>query len=560
MDYLSLVKEKKQDVARLDARMQADVNLLRLDKYVMRDSQGHIVPDIINVTLNQPALFAANVIAGLSGAVEQIVVESEDRSVDTAGLEDFLGHAFAAANSLRAKVVSVSSLNEFADIQFCTRGRTARRVLFREENGEVVPDITPWDGRWVYYEMGRNGLVWAAYSTRRNRERILREYGVKVAGKDAEVLDVWDMEHNEVWIEGLKRMEQAHPHGYVPVVLGIVPVGYGDVLVETEQLETEGESIFFLIRHIVPELNRLASILQTLNMKAVKPPVVQRRRVGGEPSEYEDAVGMGSITGMEVGEDITIVNYGDARRAAEMLYGIMSQALQKGSITDIDLGSLQFPLSAVALVTLGEGRDQVFLPRLQAKARLNQQTAEMLIRQVMQIGGTVELGLPGHKARFSTAKLGGEYEIAFQYHNKSPKTDIARLAMATQAERWLDTETILKDILQIEDWQGVLARRYYYMAEKVDPNILMHRIIMAMLDLAEKGDENAAREAKLMAARLGATLAQVKAGQIPEARPAPQERAEPPLIPLLGGRGQVGGIPASAQGPAPIGAGLEEGR
>ena len=249
---------------------------------------------------------------------------------------------------------------------------------------------------------------------------------------------------------------------------------------------------------------------------------------------------------MDVGEGINLVDYGDAKRAAEMLYNIMEKAMQAGSITDVDLGNLQFPLSAVALVELGEGRDQVYLPRLQAKAMLNQATAEMFTRQALQIGGTIELGTLGHKRRFSTRKLMGEYETTYKYFTKSPKVDIARMSMAAAAREFFDTETILKDVLMVEDWKGTLQKKYYYMAEQVDPLILRHRIIMSMVGLAEEGDENAAKEAEIMAASMGMSLSQIKAGGIqPEVPPQPKESES--VVPLLGEGGQVGGLPTSAQ-------------
>ena len=68
---------------------------------------------------------------------------------------------------------------------------------------------------------------------------------------------------------------------------------------------------------------------------------------------------------------------------------------------------------------------------------------------------------------------------------------------------------------------------------------------MSMVKLAEDGDENAAREAQIMAASMGMSLDQVKAGQLPPP-PEPQRSAEP-VIPLMGEGGQAGGIPSSAQ-------------
>ena len=535
-DYPALVKEKKAEHSLLDARMRRDADLLYLQKYVLKDALGTAVPDIVNLTLNRPATFAAYIISALGRTNQQTIVESEDATIDAHKIEEFQDAAFAAADNLLQRLPGQASLGPFADTQLCIRGRTARRVLFRVVDGEVVPEITPWDGRYTFYEMGKDGLKWAAYETTRSKAQLELEYNITIKDSKAQVLDVWDSKGNEVWVGNKKVLEQPHSYGETPVVVSVVSLGYGNILLDANRIEHEGESIFFLIRDIVPELNRLASILQTLNMKAVKPPMVQTRKGGGEPSEYEDATGLASITAMDVGENITPINYGDARQAAQMLYAIMERAMDQGSLSSIDLGSLQFPLSAVALVELGEGRDQIFLPRLQAKSLLNKMTAEMFTRQVLQIGGTVELGTPGHKRSFSTKKLQGEYTTSYKFFAKSPKTDIARMSVAAIAERWYDLETILTEVLQVEDPKKIMRKRYVFLAEKVDPLVLRHRIIMELLEEAEEeGDENASREAQIMAATMGMTLAQIKAGELPPPTPPPSE-GQPPqgLQPLHG--------------------------
>ncbi len=546
-DYIRLIRDKEEEQFTLDARMQTDSDLLYLRKYVLMDTHAHKVPDLINVTLNKAAVFAANVLSSLGGTSEQTVVLAANESFDTHYIEEFQEAAYNMANA-RLQKAGKPLLNPFADTQLCIRGRTARRVLFRMEDDVPIPDIAAWDGRYIRYEMGETGPLWAAYKTTRSRAVIQSEYNHEIKGKTAEVIDCWDEDHNEVWIGGKKILEQEHDYGYTPVVIQVVSLGYGDQILDANRIEHEGESIFFLIRDILPELNRLITILQTLNMKLTKPPVKHKMKEGrqADPGEYEDIMASGSITATDPEGDIAPIDYGDAKQAAQMVYTLLEKAIQEGSVTSIELGNLQFPLSAVALVEIGEGQDRVFLPRLQAKALLNQATAEMFTKQVMQIGGTIELGTPGHKRKFNTKKLEGEYETTYKYFVKSPKTDIARMSIAAQAEKYYDPETILTDILQVEDPKLIMQRRYSHLAEVIDPNILRHRIIMNLLELAEKGDENAAREAKLMTLGMGAPPI---AGNAPPAGTTMTGGSTgpgntQPLVPLLGKGGQVGGLPA----------------
>jgi len=564
MDYPKLIKEKEQEFLGLTGRMDDDRKLLYLDKYIMKDARGKKVKDVVNVTLNKPGVFASNVISALNSTRQQIVCESDDSKVKTAEIEQFVNLAFSSAN---ARIVSQgkATLNFFTDTQSCIRGRAARRVLFRVEDGVIIPDIASLDTRFHTYDVGENGLAWSGYKTYRSKGDIEAEYGIVTDGKFTWVSDVWDAEHNEVWVgnqrisrnkDGTERIEE-HAYGITPVVLQIVPLGYGNILLDDDRLMYEGESIFFMIRDLVPQLNMWISILQTLNLKTVKGPAKQKKKGGGEPEEYDEVMGMGAITAIDVDEDIARIDYGDAIRATSLVYQAIEKAMQEGSYTDIDIGNVKQPFSAVALITIGESKDQVYLPRLASREMLNKATAEMLIRQVRQeskaLGTSIKMGTPGHKKGFNVSDLEGEYEITFKSFLKSPKTDIARMAVATQAERYYDPVTILEDVLQVEDPKAIMRKRYYFMAEKIDANILRHRIIMNLVEMAEDGDENAAYEAQIMAVSMGLTLDQIKSGQVMPTVPTMSgngEQPTEPIVSLLGKGGSVGGIPRAAIGSA----------
>src|SRR3990167_2187136 len=559
-DYPKEIKEQDDELSELDARMKTDADLLYLKSYVMEsqpDIEGkrHVIPGIVNATLNKPAVFGANVVSALGSVKEQVIVESEDPQFDTHQLDQFYQAALMAANT-RLMKSGAALLNPFADAQFCFRGRTARRILFREENGWLIPDITYWDGRYLRYKLGNDGLEWAALKMTRSKQAIEEEYGIVIEEREGMVLDVWDKEHNEVWVDN-KRVSNAkdgkprkeeHNYGFTPVVFEVVSLGYGNSLLDDGRLKNEGESIFFLIRDIVPQLNMLVSILATLNFLTVKRPI-QFPSGGGttaEPPEYDKVMKPGSVTSVEPGNLIQTIDFGDAIRATDLLNQRLEKALQEGSYTDIDIGNVRQPFSAVALITIGESRDQIYLPRLASKELLNESSAAMIRKQCQAIGGTLRFGEEGDNRKFSSAILGGEYHIGYRYFIKDPKRDIARMAQAQQAKEWYPRKYIYSEVLQVEDPDGLERDWYSELAPQVDPNILKHRIIMSLLDKADEGDENAAREAKIMAMGMGLSIEQMRAGimpQIPEIA-TPAEEA----VPLLPEGGRVGGlIPSSAK-------------
>jgi hypothetical protein len=570
-NYYNRVIAKEEEQSALIKRMITDSDLLYLAKYVLRDKMEKAIPDIINVTLNKPAIFAANVIASLGATSEQTVVLSSKTSFDTHYVEEFQEAAFSSANN-RLQKRGQTSLNNFSDVQLCIRGRGARRILFRratekdvadgiaKEVGEIIPDIISWDTRYVTGERGEDGMKWGAYHINRNWAstesqygELMVKYGVMKEGEKKEkanILDVWTPDHNEVWIEGAQVLEQKHDYGFCPVVYEVVDLGYGNVLMDETRLQHEGESIFFMIRDVIPELNRLVSLLTTLNQKQLLGSMKNiTADIQSEPPDFPK-----SMEVLNVENDLSPIDYGDARKSAEMVYTILENALQQGSISDIDLGNLNFPMSAVALVTVGEGRDQVYLPRLNAKALLNQRTAEMFTRQILQIGeSSIELGTAGHKRSFNTQKLEGEYETTYKYYTKSPKMDIARLTMGDAALKMgVDRETVYTDILQYEDPKGMIQKYYYELAEKLSPKVLMNRTIRKLTEMAEEdGDEDAAEDAYILQVELGASIDQTLTGGQGQIQPPQQQSSD--ILPLMGQGGKVGGVkPAPAEMPGGV--------
>lgn len=542
MDYKKAVEDKKTELRALHSRMDEDRKLVELSKYTLKDVNDKNVPDSISVTLNDPAVFATNVEASLGNATEQVVVDSNSKELDTAYIEDVVRASLASANSRLIKGGRFP-LNPVFDQQMCRRGRGAARCLFRmdKKTGELIADIVPWDSRYVFYAMGADGLLWAAYETTRSKDLILAQYPkAEVTGKTVEVLDIWSKEHNEVWVGGKKIFEQKHPYGYVPVCLQLVPMG--SMLADKDSLANQGESIFFLIRGLIPEINRLVSIIQSLNMKALDNALLWKSQGGTEatPPSHKDLTKPGSVTATDIGGGAEPVNYGELKRSAYLLHSMIETRIQRGSLSSIDLGTLNFQMSAVALIEIGEGRDQVFLPRLGARGLLNQQLAEMIIGQIIKTGETsVEIGSRGHKRSFDVRKLQGEYEVTFKYFIKSPKIDVARFSMAVAAGNLIPDKSKRRDILQREDPEEDERQLRWEEAERLSPAIKMNRTIMSLLEMAKRGDKHAEFEAEMLSAEMGVNLKQMLAGDTKQI-PRPEEAEKPqPVVPLFGKGGGV---------------------
>lgn len=531
MDYKKAVTDKEGELNDLFKRMDNDKDLLYLSKYTLKDKDGKEIKGIINTTLNDPAVFAANVLSSLGATTEQIVAEGEDlKDKQTTYIEEFLETALNSAND-RQRLQGRPDLTPFFDEQLCIRGRAAFRCVFQEINGVIVPDVIPLDTRYFTYEMGIDGMEWGAYKTTRSKAKIKAEYNKDISGKQAIVLDIWDKEHFEVYVDDKKVVDQEHQFGYPP--FGIQVVSLGSMLLDKDSASHYGESIFFLIRDLIPELNRLVSILQTINMATVKAPKQWATKTGVTAETPEGSDELGAMTAIEIGGGITLVPIADIKNATRLLHNMIDTRIQAGSLSRLDLGTLTFPLSAVALVEIGESRDQIFLPRLQAKALLNQQLADMIISQCELIGGTVELGTKKHKRSFKTNQLKGEYDIAYRYFTKSPKIDIARYSIAAAAGDLLSDDTKRRDILQLEDPDGEKEKLDYEFAAKISPSVARMRIIDSLIDMGKQD------EAELMAAEMGVDLERIMSGEVlgEEKPPTEKPKAPKPTLPLLGEKG-----------------------
>ncbi len=535
-DFLALVTEQESVNSRLLKRMDEDKKLQYLDKYIMLDKDGLPVPNMINITLPDTAIFSANILAALGSATERIIVTSEDKGLDTAFIEDFQRAAFASANDRRRRQ-GLPPINSFTDEQVSIRGRTAHRVLFRMEEGTLVPDITPWDTRFVTYDFGVEGLKWAAYKTMRSKGAIMAEYGIDIKVKSALVVDVWHTEGNEVWIAGKKVIEQEHKFEFTPVAVQVVSLG--SMLADTDAIEHIGESLFFLIRDLIPELNRLVSIAQTINFKMAKGSYVYKNTEGksGEPPDPEDLNAISSVTSIGTTEEIDPLLIQDVQRAFIELNRILEGRLQRGSLSNIDLGVLgNQPPSGVTLLQVKADRDKVFRPRIEAKSLVNESIAEMFTKQCIQIGGTVELGVPGQKRKFNTSKLTAEYQTEYKYFVKSPELDAGALTLASAAGRLLPDRVKRREILQREDPDEDEQWLAWENAALLSPAVRINRTVRQLLELADKGVEGAEIEAEIMSAEMGVTVQQMLAGEAET--PKPEEEQEPrQVIPLLGQQG-----------------------
>ncbi len=416
------------------------------------------------------------------------------------------------------------------------------------EKGDVfIPDILPCDTRYLLYDTDEDGLVWAAYKTMRSITQIKARYPnllqvIPQPGSDIthlQVTDLWDRESEKVYIGSLDATmgtaqakevwSESNRWGYVPFVIEMVELGL--MFNDADRIKHNGESLLFLTRLLYDEDNRLASIMQTLNMLSVKPAKTYNTKEGTRAALPErDPAGMGELTAMGTDEGINLVESGDVKQAAIMMSGKISTGIQIGTQSQADYGSAPFPMPAVAIIELAEASGEVFLPRLAALARLYEGQSAMIIDQVQRLGvQSVSLGTKGHKQVWQVAALKGDYDIGYKYTVKSPQTDLARLSVADIAKQFYDEDTIDRDFLQMPNPTEVKRKRATERARAIDVGLDLYMHAEDMLAQAEqtkdpKEKQSLERHAKIIAHGLNMEIEGIRRGDVP-----PRQKGEEPV-------------------------------
>ncbi len=534
-------------------RMDADKSLLILDEYEMKDSEDVTVGDVINVTMNTPATFMAHVQSALVSASPQVSVTGDGLNDDkTHPIEMFL-EAFYLAADARLRLAKEPQLRPYSVQQFLGRGRGGTRITCRMKDGVFIPDVLPCDTRYLLYDTDEDGLVWAAYKVMRSITEIKARYPnlldvIPQPSSDIthlQVTDLWDRESEKVYVGGLAATDginlakevwsQKNQWGYVPFVVELVELGL--MFNDADRIKHNGESLLFLSRLLYEEDNRLASIMQTLNMLTVKPAKTYHTKEGIRATlPKREASGMGETTAMGVDEFIKLVESGDVKQAAIMMSGKISTGIQIGTQSQADYGTTSFPMPAVAIIELAEASGEVFLPRLAALARLYEGQSAMIIDQVQRLGvQSISLGTKGHRQVWQVAALKGNYDIGYEYTVKSPQTDLARLSVADIAKDHFDQDTIDRDILKMPNPTEVKRKRATERARVLSVELDLYMTAEDMLGQADetkdqKEKKSLERRAKIIAHTLNMTLESLQRGDVP---PRPKDEPARNKIPQL---------------------------
>ncbi len=551
MDTMTLIKDKTEEFRPLFERMDKDRDLYNQIEYKLLGADKKPMKDVVNITMNDAKVFAERSQAFMSEASMQTVVQGRNlRDKDTTLIENFDEDIrYELDRALLPR--EIQGLYNFLIEQVCIRGRIGARLWSWDDNGKFRPDILNCDSRYLLYEYSDrapfnmvDALEWAAYPAIKSKEYIEDKYpNARIADKKGKLWLVSKKDTHETWLgsmtsnDGVGQLlkEEENIFGYVPYA--IEGVGAGSMLQDEGAIEHYHESIFSGTRLLYEHINMLASILQTLNFWTFAGPTGWESEAGVEGIPPKDWRGTQTTTPVDKGtRGLFPFEINDVKNATRIFYALLTGAIQRGSLPNIDYGNLTFPLSAVAISRLTATKDAIFLPRLQAIAYFYKKLHYIVRDQYIRGGYEADLGEEGMERHYSASDLDKKYSINYKFFAVSPEQDIANYSVAQQAMAiGMSKHTVFTDILKLKNPEGEIMKAQAEQASQIDPVLALYDYGHALINKQEyfKADLIKDKIKQLIRERYMPPEQRTQSEEAPSGRTASPQG----MVPLLEGGG-----------------------
>ena len=525
-DIYQKILDKEGELVGLRVRMDTDQGLLERKPFQLKDVHGNPKDRVANITLNDPVTYSNRVRSTMNAASMQRSVEGKDVSKAQAGrIEEFdeLVYNLIDERLCLRDIDRIDTLYSYATEHIAHRGRVAARCLVALDGNKVKFDLLPIDARYLCYQTGINGLIWVAYRGQRTRDEIQEQYRIDIKDKTADICVYLDKTHEHIFIDGeAKGDPRKHGLGYPPVVVARSWIGSN--LRGTDNFKFTAESIFSANRELYALKNEMASILRTINLLALDGYQFESKEGDQKQPPDARALDLERIWMADIGGGWKLIPIRDIGNYTRMLYQLIDSCLQRGSLPNIEWGNLTFPLSYVAMLELGKGKDQLYVPMLQGLSQFYQGLSKMIRSQILKGGVKGEqLGGEWQSCDIPKSDLEREYTLKYTFFAQHPEKVAANYTLAQQAEPFVDDETLL-DIIGIDDPNKVMMNRLSEEADQLVPLLRLYKMAKAK---EERGEE---REAKFIYAmlfeRFGLTQEQLEKGELLSNVPRRRQRVQ----------------------------------
>ena len=448
----------------------------------------------INVTTNEPRLFADDVQTNLASAEMQIIVraleeEGTDERTQSGKLERLFEFLFSMADERLVDLI-LPVLKENLIWLFSVRGAAGARILNYIKDGKLVPDYMALDPRWVSYDVGGNGFSWIANKVFKTKSALEDEWGYTPKGisfftpwvKEKEfypTYDYWELDKGKAVNSVLCDGEVIHEQKYenlTKLPFLFMPVTSRMPIVTPDNSETGryGESIFASKRAMYELSNKLASTWATHARILANQPLLN----------YIDDESLRIDTTTMFAEGILNLSRGHQEILASPLkeisptlvnlVGWVEDKIARGQTPNLKLGTP--PSSGTALNLYREAGNKIFDPQTRILSRFYEGMCRMIEEQ-LKAGG-----IGGDKIK----KISIQSEKEGKYFAFDMKPVDLKKPHTIKVEFTVKTPWSQLDVAQLADMlirQGLPRRWVWEFVLKVPDPKLMEEL--ATLEMAE---------------------------------------------------------------------------
>jgi len=458
---------------RIRTRWKGDFDLYRLAPY----SAGS---GYYSYTTNSPRVFADKVISMLNAAKLQVRVPAEilpepDRRI--ANNVERLIYGMIQEAEEQAFKKGMPTIREQMSWYAAIRGSFMLRAYLTEEKGVAVPNIAVWDIYNAAYGLGKNGLLWAAYTRRAPAEEVSDEYGIDAGktGTEIDVIDYWDTEKFAV-IANNRWAQKPAKHGciengvkYCPVYLvknGAMPAIHQDYQQDLGRFE--GESIYASTRELYSTFNKTMSDHLNIVRRGVKPPMGYWSAGGAKTLDEDifqvEKAGVVQLDSLSQ-EKIEPIIQPTMPKDSGVLVETVSGEIQRGNFPHTSYGELGFRLSGFAINQLQSSIESVIHSPLASVERGLDVLAMTILSQFSKMMGA-EANVRGRTSRneafgytkavkLTPADVKGNWRPETRLTPVLPKDDAQKMYLANLARQGdiplLSYRTIRDQILELPD-------------------------------------------------------------------------------------------------------------
>ena len=459
---------RESDYSLLRARMDSDLDIEMLVEYVLKDPKTkQQLRNAFNVTLNDPRTYMERCHSILGADKRRFEITGIDAKYQNE-LEQWIELCLYVNDeqlSMRGNEPFEDCLNWF----ILRRGWAGSLwLLYKTADGKVVPSIIPCDPRWMTWEISARGLKQFSYRTRMGlleaEDKFKKTIPNANGKKYVNLQCIWDDKNYVVYQaadtpqgttgDPLEQVE--HGFGVCPGVVTPVPTqpmiitGAEDY---STSLSRQGESIMAANRGVYPMLNKVASIMASIAEQSFKSSLVY---MGDKEGGFtQDPTAAGGITQIGKDEHIELMPARDLSQALTYLFGMLGTDKQKGGLSDINYGQIQFQVASLVVAQLKDDRDGIFVPRRKAK-KTHYRQGFNIFRQMIKNGKFYKAD-PNvvnveDAIEFDPALFEKKFIVAVNYTSISPEENISNYTIAAQAKALgIPKKKILRDILHDED-------------------------------------------------------------------------------------------------------------